>query len=63
MAFSGVIFALVGLWIDRRIGTVPWFTVILTVVGFAGAVANIYYRYVRDMDRHEAETRARRVGP
>jgi len=62
LAFSGVIFSLIGLWIDRRLGTVPWFTVTLAALGFFGAVANIYYRYMRDMDRHDEDARARGVG-
>ena len=62
LAFSGVIFSLVGLWIDRRLGTVPGFTIGLAALGFFGAVANIYYRYNRDMDRHADEARARAEG-
>jgi F0F1-type ATP synthase assembly protein I len=63
LAFSGVIFALIGLWLDRRFGTVPFLTITLTVVGFGGAVANIYYRYKREMERHDREAEARRNGP
>ncbi len=58
----GVLFALAGVWLDRLLGTVPWFTIVLTVVGFVGAVANVYYRYKRDMERLEAEAAARRAG-
>ena len=36
LAFSGVIFSLIGLWLDRRLGTLPWCTVGLAVLGFAG---------------------------
>ena len=62
MVIIGVLFALAGLWLDRRLGTVPWFTIVFTVVGFAGAVANVYQRYKRDMERTEAEAAARRAG-
>ncbi len=62
LVFSGVIFALVGLWLDRRFGTVPWFTIGLAVTGFIGALANVYYRYDQDMARHESEAAARRAG-
>jgi len=61
LAFSGVIFSLIGLWIDRKLGTIPWFTVGLAALGFFGAVANIYYRYTRDIDRDEAQARARQA--
>ncbi len=62
LAFSGVVFALIGLWLDRRLGTVPWFTIGLAILGFAGSVMNIYYRYQRDMARHEEEARVRKAG-
>ena len=62
LAFSGVIFALIGLMLDRWLGTVPFLTVLLTVVGFGGAVVNIYYRYKREMEFHDAEAEARRLG-
>lgn len=63
MVFSGVLFALAGVWLDRQIGTVPLFTIVLAVLGFAGGVANVYYSYKRDMKRIEEETAARRAGP
>ncbi len=62
LVFSGVIFALVGLWLDRRLGSTPWLTVALAVIGFVGALANVYYRYDQDMARHESEAAALRVG-
>ena len=60
LILSGVIFSLVGLWLDRRLGTVPLFTIVLAIVGFGGAVANIYYRYKREIERLDAETAAMR---
>jgi len=62
LAFSGVIFSLIGLWLDRRLGTLPWFTVGLAVLGFAGSVANVYYRYQRDIARDEEAARLRKAG-
>lgn len=62
LAFSGVIFCLLGLWIDRQLGTVPLFTLVLAALGFIGAVANIYYRYKREIERLDAETAALRRG-
>jgi len=62
LVLSGVIFCLAGLWLDRRIGTVPVFTLVFTVLGFVGAVANIYYRYKREIAAIEAETAALRRG-
>ncbi len=60
LILSGVLFALAGLWLDKRLGTVPLFTIVLAIVGFGGAVANVYYRYTREIDRLEAETAALR---
>ena len=62
LVLSGVIFCFAGLWLDRRLGTVPLFTVVLAVLGFGGAVANIYYRYKREIAAIEAETAALRKG-
>ncbi len=56
LILSGVLFALAGLWLDKRFGTVPLFTIVLAIVGFGGAVANVYYRYTREIDRLDAET-------
>jgi F0F1-type ATP synthase assembly protein I len=60
LVLTGVVFALVGLWLDRRFGLTPILTIVLTIVGFVGAVLNIYYRYIRDIERLEAEAAALR---
>lgn len=63
MVFSGVLFALAGLWLDRQLGWTPVLTIVLAVVGFTGGVLAVYYRYKRDIARIEAETAAlRRAG-
>lgn len=58
LVLSGVLFALAGVWLDRKLGTTPLFIIVLTIVGFTGAVLNIYYRYKRDMARLDAESAA-----
>ncbi len=62
MVFSGVIFSLIGLWLDRQLGWTPVLTIVLAVVGFAGGVLSVYYRYKRDIAQIEAETAALRQG-
>lgn len=62
LVLTGVVFALAGLWLDRRFGLTPLLTIVLTVVGFVGAVLNIYYRYIRDIEKLEAEAAALRSG-
>lgn len=55
LAFAPVLLALLGLWLDRTVGTAPLFTILFAVVGIGGAVARAYYSYDRDM----AELRAK----
>jgi F0F1-type ATP synthase assembly protein I len=45
MAVIPVILALLGLAVDRRLGTVPLFTIVLLVAGTAGGFARAYYAY------------------
>jgi F0F1-type ATP synthase assembly protein I len=50
-----VILGLLGLWLDRTIGTVPVFLVTFTLLGFAGAGVKIYFTYRYEMAQHEAD--------
>lgn len=61
LVLTGVVFALVGLWLDKRFGFTPVLTIVMTVIGFTGSVLNIYYRYTREIERVEAETAALRA--
>lgn len=58
LVLTGVIFALAGLWLDKRLGITPVLTIVLTLVGFTGSVLNIYYRYRNEIERLDAETAA-----
>ena len=61
LTLAPVLMALLGLWLDRTVGTVPVFTVCLAVLGMAGAAASLYYRYDRSMRRlHRAPGRVAR---
>lgn len=42
---GAVLFAVIGLYVDRLVGTTPVFTIVLTVVGLTAATVSIYYRY------------------
>jgi hypothetical protein len=42
---SPVVLALLGLWLDRTVGTTPVFCVIGAVLGLVGATISIYYGY------------------
>lgn len=62
LVLSAVVLGLVGLWIDGRVGTTPIFTIVLTVAGFLGAGASLYYRYKYEISRLQAETTELRSG-
>jgi F0F1-type ATP synthase assembly protein I len=49
IAFAPVLMALLGLWLDRTVGTAPIFTIVFAVVGLSGAVVKAYYTYGREM--------------
>ena len=33
-----------GLWIDSRLGTSPWFMILLLLAGFLAALLNVYFK-------------------
>lgn len=49
LAFAPVIMALLGLWLDKTIGTVPVFTLLFALVGVLGASAKVFYSYKHSM--------------
>ncbi len=49
-----VLFMLAGMWLDRRLGTVPWLMVIGVFVGAAGGFYSIYRRLMDDQKREDA---------
>jgi hypothetical protein len=51
LALAPVLLALLGLWLDRTVGTVPVFTACCAVLGVAGSAVSVYYRYDRSMRR------------
>jgi len=58
LVLGSVIFGLIGLLIDRRIGTTPVFMLVLTIAGMAGASISIYYRYKHRIAQLQSETAA-----
>lgn len=54
LALAPVIMALLGLWLDRTIDTVPLFTLVFALVGILGSFTKVYYEYrnsMAEMDR------------
>lgn len=45
----------VGWVLDRVLGTSPWCTIMLVVLGFVGQFVKMYYEYSATMERLEAE--------
>ncbi len=58
LVLAPVILALLGLGLDRWIGTTPLFTIVLAVAGMVGSWAKQYYSYRTAIDAQ----RARRAG-
>jgi F0F1-type ATP synthase assembly protein I len=58
LVLGAVVFGLIGLLIDRRIGTTPVFLLIFTIAGLAGASISLYYRYKYRIAQIQAETAA-----
>jgi len=61
LVLSAVVFALIGLLIDRWLGTTPIFVLVFTVAGFIGAASSLYYRYKYRIAQIDAETAALRA--
>jgi F0F1-type ATP synthase assembly protein I len=51
LVFAPVLMALIGLWLDRTLDTVPLFTVGLAVFGALGAAVSMYFSYQRQLER------------
>lgn len=57
MNFAGgvIIFALAGLWLDRRLGSIPAFTIGGTLLGLVLSFLNIYWKLAAYEKRHREE--------
>jgi F0F1-type ATP synthase assembly protein I len=61
LVFSPIIFALLGLWLDSRLGTTPLLCVLFAVLAYGAVAAKIYYTYRDGMARHRVERADRRT--
>ena len=57
-----VIFLFAGQWVDNRLGTSGWFTIIGVFVG-AGAAFYLMYREISAAQRRDDEERSAKRGP
>lgn len=53
MVATTVIFVLIGLFIDDRVGTKPLFTVVLGLLAIIGIAVRAYYTYMDQVHRDE----------
>ena len=59
-ALTTAAFIILGLVIDRAVGTRPLFTIGLTVLAFTGQFIRAWFQYDADMKRLEAELPSRK---
>ena len=59
IALVVAVFVGAGLLLDRWLGTMPWFTIGMTVLAAVGFFAKFKYQYDAAMEHHEAERRER----
>lgn len=62
LVIGGALLSLIGLLVDRWVGTTPLFMLIFAFVGFAGAAISIYYRYKASIDHHQQGLPSMREG-
>ncbi len=53
-AATPFLFGLIGHFLDGRLGTGPWLTIVLVVFALAGLTVRMYYGYAAAMEQHEA---------
>lgn len=55
LAFAPVILGLLGLWLDRTVGTTPLFVISFSILGFLGTGIKLYFAYRYEMAEIEAD--------
>jgi F0F1-type ATP synthase assembly protein I len=61
LVVTPLVFALLGWFLDRWLGTAPLLAVALGAFGFAGVCVRSYLRYTLAMTEHDAELPSRRA--
>jgi ATP synthase protein I len=62
-ALSIILFLYAGRWLDRRLGTEPWFLILGVFTGAGAAFYSMYRTLMADLRREEEERRARKGTP
>jgi ATP synthase protein I len=61
-ALSILVFLFAGQWLDRKLGTAPWFLLVGVFVGGAGSFYSMYRKLMAAQARDEAARKAKREG-
>jgi F0F1-type ATP synthase assembly protein I len=61
-AASIILFLFAGQWLDRKLGTAPWFLIIGVFLGAGAGFHSLYRKLMAAQAREEAERKARRDG-
>ena len=61
-ALSILVFVYAGQWLDRKLGTAPWFLIIGVFFGAAAGFHSLYRKLMAAQAREEAAQKARRDG-
>ena len=55
-----IAFLFAGQWLDRKLGTEPWFLIIGVFTGASAAFYSMYRKLMQAQEREEAQKRARK---
>jgi F0F1-type ATP synthase assembly protein I len=58
-----LIFGFGGHFLDRWLGTSPWFLIVLSLLALAGTAVRMYYGYEHDMREEEARVLRKEAPP
>jgi len=62
LALASVVFGLLGLWIDSKMGTTPILFIGFFIFGFLGSAFSVYYLFKEEMAAHDAVNERRSLG-
>jgi F0F1-type ATP synthase assembly protein I len=60
-AVAIVLFLYLGQWVDRKLGTAPWFLLLFVFLGAGGAFYGMYRKLMAAQEREEQAARERRA--
>lgn len=61
LVVSPLVLGLLGWWLDSKLDSGPWLTIVFAVFGIAGACAKLYFDYTARMQQLQTQARANRA--